>query len=172
MSGSLARITNNYCPSWYSPGPGTSQSSDREAITITCTRYAPVIVLHKAREALQQLYSWWIVPVYQVVLQNVPDLLAGRALGQKIIRKFYRVRDLPRHHFNGMPQTFVGCLARSHPIKIAHKQKAAHQELLFAPKSEGRPIYIYIKRRLNAALYLYILAKIMLIFYILLYLCQ
>ena len=155
MSGSLARITDNYCPSWYSSSPGTRQSSDRKAITIPCTRYAPVIVLHKAREALQQLYSWWIVPVYQVVLQNVPDLLTGRALGQKIIRKFYRVRDLLGHHFNSMPQTFVGCLARSHPIKIAQKQKAAHQELLFAPKSKGRPIYIYIKRRLTPP-YIYI----------------
>ena len=172
MSRGLARITDNYCASWYISGLGTRQSSDREAITIPCTRYAPVIVLHKAREALQQLYSWWIVLVYEVVLQNVPDLLTGSLLGQKIIRKFYRVRDLPRHHFNGMPQTFVGCLARYHSLKIAQKQKAAHQELLFAPKSKGRPIYIYIKRRLNAALYLYILAKIMLIFYILLYLCQ
>jgi hypothetical protein len=54
-----------------------------------------------------------------------------------------------------MPQTFVGCLARSHSLKIAQKQKAAHQELLFAPKSEGRPIYIYIKRRLTPP-YIYI----------------
>ncbi len=94
MSGSLARITDNYCSSWYIPGPSTSQSSDREAITIPCTWYAPVIVLHKAREALQQLYSWWIVSVNQIILQNVPYLLAGRASWQKIIRKFYRVRYL------------------------------------------------------------------------------
>ena len=118
MSRRLARITDNNCASWYIPGPGAGQSSDRKAITIPCTRYAPVIVLHKAREALQQLYSWWIVPVDQVVLQNVPDLLAGRLLGQKIIRKFYRVRDLLGHHLNSMPQTFVGCLARSHSLKI------------------------------------------------------
>ena len=169
MRRSLARITDNNSSSWYSPGPGTGQSSDCKAVAVPSARYAPVIVLHKAREALQQLYSWWIVPVGQVVLQNIPDLLASRASWQKIICKFYRVRDLPRHHFNGMPQTFVGCLARSHSLKIAHKQKAAHQELLFAPKRQGRPIYIYIKRRLNAALYLYILAKIMLIFYIPLY---
>ena len=118
MSGSLARITDNNCASWYISGHCTSQSSDREAITIPCTWYAPVIVLHKAREALQQLYSWWIVPIDQVILQNVPNLLAGRASWQKIICKFYRVRYLPRHHINGMPQTFVGCLARSHSLKI------------------------------------------------------
>ena len=147
MSRSLARITDNNCSSWYIPGPGTGQSSNRKAITIPCTWYAPVIVLHKAREALQQLYSWWIVFVNQIILQNVPDLLAGRVSWQKIICKFYRVRYLPRHHFNRMPQTFIGCLARSHSLKIAQKQKAAHQELLFAPKRKGRPIYIYIKRR-------------------------
>jgi len=118
VGGSLARITDNYCPSWYISGPSTSQSSNSEAITIPCTWYAPVIVLHKAREALQQLYSWWIVSVNQIILQNVPDLLAGRASWQKIICKFYRVRYLPRHHINGMPQTFVGCLARSHSLKI------------------------------------------------------
>jgi hypothetical protein len=71
-----------------------------------------------------------------------------------------------------MPQTFVGCLARSHSLKIAQKQKAAHQELLFcAEKAKSAYIYLY-KKAANAALYLYILAKIMLIFYILLYLCQ
>ena len=52
VSRSLARITDNNSASWYIPGPGTRQSSNREAITIASPWYAPVIVLHKAREAL------------------------------------------------------------------------------------------------------------------------
>lgn len=119
-----------------------------KTVAVSGAAHPPPIVFHHCGHRLQKLDSWWIVPVYGVLLQKMKQAPGGFAAGGKVPGIVEGVLDLNLHRLQGAGEVRVA-LFEKHPPKNTKNPRNDRQGAENRPRSgsgypknkNGGPIY-------------------------------